>query len=94
MNLRPLRGYVLVEVLESEEEVRASGIVMPESAQEKPSKGTVIAIGQPPYSGKDDPIYIWEIQVGQQVIFKKWGGQDVDEKLKLVGHNELLGVYE
>lgn len=93
MKLRPLRGYCLVEQLDNELETKG-GFVLPESSKDKPCKGRVLAIGLPPYVGKDDIPYVWEIKVGHEVIFKKWGGQDVDDELKLVGHNELMGVYE
>ena len=96
----PLAGYILIEPLESEE-TSASGLVMPESAQDKPSKGKVLEIG--------DPIELIEpsnwvltktvakVKKGQVVVFKKWGGQDItegDKELKLVKFDEVMGVYE
>lgn len=91
-SLKPLRGYILVEEID-ETSTRPSGLVMPDTAKDKPCKGKVLAVGLPPYAGKEDIPYEWEIKVEEIVVFKKWGGQDIEEKLKLVGFNELMGVY-
>jgi chaperonin GroES len=93
MSLKPLRGYVLVEQID-DTGTTASGLVMPETAKDKPMKGRIIAIGAVPTSLKDELPYVWEVQKDQVVIFKKWGGQDIDDKLKLVRFDELMGVYE
>jgi len=67
---RPLKDRVLVEAHKAEEKT-ASGIIIPDSAQEKPQKGTVIAIGD---GKKDEPM---TLKVGDVVIYTKYGGTEI-----------------
>ena len=69
--LKPMAGYVLVEPTEKES-VTASGIVVPTDTSEKPQSGKILAIGAP---DKDDVKL--DAKVGDIVIYKKWGGNDV-----------------
>ncbi len=97
MKLMPLAGYILIEPLESEEKT-ASGLVLPETARDKPAKGKVLEIGDPVVHQEDSTIRTEPAPVDtkQIVIFKKWGGQDVtegDKELKLVKFDEIMGVY-
>lgn len=75
-SLRPLGDKVVVEVID-EPEVTASGIVLPDSAKEKSQRGKVIAVGSGKLldSGKREPL---EVQVGDTVLFAKYGGTEVD----------------
>lgn len=90
-----MRGYVLIEPIE-EEEVTASGLVMPERAQDKPSKGKVLALGKEPRV-EGTVIETWEVSVGDIVIHHKWATQEVKEgqkTLKLVQAKDIMGVYK
>ena len=74
MKLVPLEDRVVVKVLEEEEKTR-SGIVLPDTAKEKPQKATVIAVGPGRYDG-DDLIPI-DLKEGDVVIFSKYGGTEI-----------------
>ena len=103
MNLQPLGDRLIVEVLE-EEEVTASGIVLPDTAKEKPQRGRVLAVG--PGSRDEDGEYIkMDLEEGDEIIFSKYGGTEVklvtDEVLilresdvlaKVVGAREPAGA--
>lgn len=87
--LIPLAGYVLVKRLE-EEARSASGIVLAETAKEKPQKGVVEAVG-PGKDGKDP-----QVQVGQTVLFKKYGPTEVEvdgEELLLLEEEDILAIF-
>ena len=68
---RPLKDRVLVEPHKAEEKT-ASGIIIPDSAQEKPQKGTVIAVGE---GKKDEPM---SLKIGDVVIYAKYGGTEIN----------------
>ncbi|MCH7541779.1 co-chaperone GroES, partial [Patescibacteria group bacterium] len=75
------------------EEVTASGIVLPDSAQEKPAQGKVLAIGAPVYiEGKEIKP---EFKLGENVLFKKWGGDEIKlegKELKLVKFEDVMAI--
>lgn len=71
--LQPLAGYVLVEPAQAEKKT-ASGIYLPESAEEKPQYGTVLAVGADAMI--DGATVKAPVKKGDQVIYKKWGGND------------------
>ncbi len=76
MNLKPLGDRLIVQVLE-EEETTASGIVLPDTAKEKPQRGKVVAVGdgKPSEDGKDRvPVDVTE---GDEVLYSKYGGTDI-----------------
>jgi chaperonin GroES len=86
MKLQPLGDHVIVQTLESEEKT-ASGIVIPDSAQEKPTQGKVIAVGGGRMEdGKKIPL---EVKVGDKVIYSKYGGTDIK-----IGQDEYLILSE
>ena len=92
MAIKPLFDFVLIEPLEKETTL-PSGIVIPDSAKEKPQEGKVIAVG----SGKmDDGKFIsMTVKVGDVVMYKKWGGTEVKIDGKehlLVREEDLLAV--
>ena len=103
MNLQPLGDRLIVEVLE-EEETTASGIVLPDTAKEKPQRGRVLAVGPGPRD--EDGEYIqMDLGEGDEIIFSKYGGTEVklgtDEYLilresdvlaKVVGTREPAGA--
>ena len=76
MNLQPLGDRLIVEVLE-EEETTVSGIVLPDTAKEKPQRGNVLAVG--PGARDEDGAYIkMDVEVGDEVIFSKYGGTEIN----------------
>jgi len=96
VNLRPLADRVVVEPKE-EEEVTASGIVLPETAKEKPQKGSVIAVGP----GKTDDqgnLIPMEVKVGDVVLYAKYGGTEVklsgDQTVLVLRESDILAVIE
>ena len=75
MNLKPLGDRVIVQAIE-EEETTASGIVLPDTAKEKPQRGRVLAVG--PGSRDEDGEYIkMDVAEGDEIIFSKYGGTEV-----------------
>lgn len=104
MNIKPLSGYVLVEPLE--EELKVGEVYLTETAQDKPMKGKVIAVGRlrisqyealPLTSVAEYKLFNPEVQEGQIVIYKKWTNQEVKHEGKtylLIAFSELLGVIE
>jgi chaperonin GroES len=88
MNLQPLGDRLIVEVLE-EEETTTSGIVLPDTAKEKPQRGRVLAVGP---GGRNDSGELVPMDVAQddEVIFSKYGGTEV----KLEGGDEVLILRE
>ena len=95
MKLKPLGNRVVVEPIE-QEEITAGGIVIPETAKEKPQKGTVIAVG--PGSRDDDGKHIeMDVKKGDQVLFAKYAGTEIKvegKKLLIMREDDLLAVIE
>ena len=87
MNLQPLGDRLIVEVLD-EEEMTASGIVLPDTAKEKPQRGRVLAVGPGPRD--EDGEYIkMDVEEGDEVIFSKYGGTEIK-----LGADEVLILRE
>ncbi len=87
MDLQPLGDRLIVEVLE-EEETTSSGIVLPDTAKEKPQRGKVLAVGPGPRD--DDGKYIkMDVAEGDEVIFSKYGGTEIR-----LGTDEVLILRE
>ena len=93
--LRPLAGYILV--LPSEGETKtASGILLPESTQEKPAQGEVIAVG-PELVFEGGKSVVSPVSVGDVVVYKKWGGDEIKVggvEYKIVKFEDLMAVVE
>ena len=94
MNLKPLGDRVIVKAVE-QEEVTASGIVLPDTAKEKPQRGKVLAVGPGPRD--EDGEYIkMDVEEGDEVIFSKYGGTEIkldgEEFLILAEHDILAKV--
>ena len=87
MNLQPLGDRLIVEVLE-EEETTASGIVLPDTAKEKPQRGRVLAVGPGPRD-EDGEHVAMDVEEGDEVIFSKYGGTEIK-----VGADEVLILRE
>jgi len=86
MNLKPLGDRIIVEVLE-EEETTVSGIVLPDTAKEKPQRGTVLAVGPGRY--EDGKLVPLDVATGDEIIYSKYGGTEVK-----VGIDEYLILRE
>ena len=88
MNVKPLADRVLIQPTVAEE-VTASGIIIPDTAKEKPLKGTVLAVGP---GTKDEPM---ELKVGDVVLYGKYAGTEVEiehEKVMIMRQNEVLAI--
>ena len=95
MNFRPLHDRVLVRRIEADEKT-AGGIIIPDTAKEKPSEGEVISVGPGgrDESGKLIPI---DIKTGDRVLFGKWSGTEVKidgEDLLIMKESDILGIVE
>ncbi len=93
MNLKPLGSRVVVEPLE-QEEITPGGIVLPETAKEKPQKGTVLSVGpgDRDENGKRIPM---DVTVGETVLFAKYGGTEIKidgKKLLILRESDLLAI--
>ena len=94
MNIRPLGDRVLVEPIEEKEQT-VGGIIIPDSAKEKPMQGKVVAVGKK--TDKDGKEIAFDVKKGDTVLLPKYGGTEVkvgDKKLQLVREEDLLGVVE
>jgi chaperonin GroES len=94
-SIKPLGNRVLVKRLEAES-VSAGGIVLPDSAQEKPQEAEVVALGTggTDENGKD---IVFDVNVGDKVLISKYGGTDVKvdgEDLLILSQSDILGVLE
>ncbi|MCH9853429.1 MAG: co-chaperone GroES [Alphaproteobacteria bacterium] len=95
MGLRPLHDRVLVRRLEQEEKT-SGGIIIPDTAQEKPMQGEVIAVGTGTKAddGKVTPL---DVKKGDTIVFGKWSGNEVKidgEELLIMRESDIMGVLE
>jgi chaperonin GroES len=87
MDLQPLGDRLIVEAIE-EEETTSSGIVLPDTAKEKPQRGRVLAVG-PGGRNESGEVIPMEVAVGDEIIYSKYGGTDIK-----VGADEVLILRE
>ncbi len=95
MNIRPLHDRVLVKRLDAKETVKG-GIIIPETAQEKPQEGEVIAVG-PGKSLDDDKTEGMSVKAGDKILFGKYAGTDVkidDVDYIIMREDDILGILE
>jgi len=95
MKLRPLQDRVIVKQSEAEEKTK-SGILLPDTAKEKPTKGKVIAVGPGKLDDKGKPMEIG-LRGGDTVYYGKYSGTDVEvdgEKFVILRESDVLGVLE
>ena len=93
MKFRPLHDRVLIESLESEEKT-AGGIIIPDTAKEKPQEGKVIAVG-PGSKTEDGKIVPMDVKVGDHVLFGKWSGTEVKidgKEYSIMKESDIMGV--
>ena len=76
MNLKPLGDRLIVKAIE-EEETTASGIVLPETAKEKPQKGTVVAVGEGAWDDDGEKRIPLDVDTGDEVLYSKYGGTEI-----------------
>ena len=95
MKIRPLNDRILVKRLE-EEEKTAGGIIIPDSAKEKPAEGEIIAVGPGKLNDAGERVAM-DVKAGDRVLFSKYGGTDVKldgEDYLIMREDDILGVIE
>jgi len=93
MNFRPLHDRVLVRRIEAEEKT-AGGIIIPDSAKEKPSEGEVVSVGSGARA-ENGTITPMDLKAGDRILFGKWSGTEVKvdgEDLLIMKESDVLGV--
>ena len=93
ISMKPLGSRVVIEPME-QEEMTAGGIVLPETAKEKPQKGTVLATG-PGDRDEDGDKMPLDVKVGDTVLFQKYGGTEIkvdNKKLLILRESDLLAI--
>ena len=96
MNLKPLGDRVIVQATE-EEETTASGIVLPDTAKEKPQKGKVIAVGEGKWDEDGDKRIPLDVGAGDEVLYSKYGGTEITvdgEELLVLRESDVLAKVE
>ena len=95
MKFRPLHDRVVVKRIEQEEKTKG-GIIIPDTAKEKPQEGEVIAVG-PGGRNEDGEIVPLDVKAGDRVLFGKWSGTEVKidgEELLIMKESDLLGIID
>ncbi|QLH39067.1 MAG: co-chaperone GroES [Defluviicoccus sp.] len=95
MNFRPLHDRVVVKRLEQEEKTKG-GIIIPDTAKEKPQEGEVMAVG-PGARNEAGELVPLDVKAGDRVLFGKWSGTEVKidgEDLLIMKESDLLGIIE
>lgn len=93
ISLKPLGNRVVVKP-EEQEEITAGGIVLPETAKEKPQKGAVLAVGPGEYDEKGNRVPL-DVKVGDKVLFAKYAGTEIKidgDKLLILRESDLLAI--
>jgi chaperonin GroES len=97
MKVKPLHDRILVKRIEEEEEIKTGGgIIIPDTAKEKPQEGKVVAVGNGKVldSGQRQPL---EVKVGNRILFGKYAGTEVKvdgEELLMMREDDVLGIIE
>ncbi|NJM33960.1 MAG: co-chaperone GroES [Rhodomicrobium sp.] len=95
MKFRPLHDRVVVRRIDAEMK-SAGGIIIPDTAQEKPQQGEVVAVG-PGARGDDNELVPLDVKAGDRVLFGKWSGTEVKidgEELLIMKESDIMGVIE
>ncbi len=93
LKIKPVGDRILVQHIVEKEQVRG-GVIIPDSAKEKPQEAKVVALGTGP-KGKDGAVLAFEVKVGDTVLIAKFSGSEVkldDQKYTLVREDDILGV--
>ena len=95
MKFRPLHDRVVVRRLDSEEKSKG-GIIIPDTAKEKPSEGIVVAVG-PGARDESGKIVALDVKAGDRILFGKWSGTEVKldgEELLIMKESDIMGIIE
>ena len=95
MKIRPLQDRIIVKRLEEEEKTKG-GIIIPDTAKEKPIEGKIIAVGKGKKT-EDGKVIPLDVKVGDKVLFSKYGGTDIKvdgEEYLIMREDDILGVVE
>ncbi|ANL31560.1 chaperonin GroES 3 (plasmid) [Rhizobium phaseoli] len=95
MSFRPLHDRILVRRVDSEEKTKG-GIIIPDTAKEKPQEGEVIAVG-PGARNDAGQIQALDVKVGDRILFGKWSGTEIKingEELLIMKENDVMGIIE
>jgi chaperonin GroES len=95
VNIRPLGDRIIVEPIE-QEDTTASGILLPETAKEKPQQGKVLAVG-PGARNEDGDRIAMDVKVGDRVLYARYAGTEIKlegSKILIMKENDILGVIE
>ncbi len=95
MTFRPLHDRILVRRVDSEEKTKG-GIIIPDTAKEKPQEGEVIAVG-PGARNEQGQIQALDVKVGDRILFGKWSGSEIKidgEDLLIMKESDVMGVIE
>ena len=95
MKFRPLHDRVLVRRVEQEAKT-TGGIIIPDTAQEKPTEGDVIAAG-PGARSKDGKVHPLDVKAGDRVLFAKWSGTEIrldGEELMIMKESDVMGIID
>ena len=95
MKIKPLHDRVLVRRIEQDQKT-AGGIIIPDTAQEKPQEGEVVAAG-PGARGEDGKLTPLDVKAGDRIMFGKWSGSEVKvdgEELLIMKESDIMGVIE
>ena len=95
MKFRPLHDRVLVRRIEQDEKT-AGGIIIPDTAKEKPMEGEVMAVGAGA-RGEDGKLHPLDVKAGDRILFGKWSGSEVKiegEELIIMKESDILGIIE
>ena len=96
MNLKPLDDRIVVKPSEAVQ-TTASGLVIPDTAKEKPQQGTVLAVGPGRWSDDEGKHFALDVKVGDVVLYSKYGGTEVkanSEEYLLVASKDILAIIE
>jgi chaperonin GroES len=94
MNIRPLYDRIVVKRIEAQDEKTAGGLIIPDSAKEKPQEGEVVAVGK----GKrleDGKVISLDVQVGDRILFGKYSGSEIKldgNEFLIMREDEVLGI--
>lgn len=94
MQLKPLHDRVVIERLDADEQKSSGGIIIPDTAKEKPQRGKVVAVGDGAFNDKGDRNKL-DVKVGDEVLFGKYSGNDIKVEGKeylIMRENEILAV--
>jgi chaperonin GroES len=95
MKFRPLHDRILVRRIDAEEKT-TGGIIIPDTAQEKPMEGEVIAVGPGAFNDKGERVVL-DVKAGDRILFGKWSGTEVKidgDELLIMKESDVMGIVE